>query len=138
MKKFYPILFAVLFLTFSISASAQTEKAKVVRYFAPKYPAAAQAVRAAGTVIVNVKINGDGKVASAVAESGHPLLRRACETAAREWIFSTDSKTEERDAKITFLLRVGNKNKKDKVKFKKPYTLELVGAMVGIENTIDN
>jgi TonB family protein len=127
MKKFYLILFVViLFPAFSIAAFAQTEKPKVVKYFAPKYPAAAQAVRATGTVIVNVKIDKDGKVISAVAESGHPLLRKACENAAKEWIFSTDSRPEEQEVKITFLLRIGNKNKKDKVKFKKPYTLELL------------
>ncbi|HEY8563623.1 MAG TPA: TonB family protein [Pyrinomonadaceae bacterium] len=131
------LLFFVSFQIFSITGFGRFEKPKAVKYFAPKYPAAARAVRAAGTVIVNVKINGDGKVISAVSESGHPLLRKACENAAQEWIFSTDSKTNEREAKITFLLRLGNRNRKDKVKFKKPYTLELVGVMDKIVNTID-
>jgi TonB family protein len=138
MKRFPLILFTVLLLTLcQIPAFAQTEQPRVLKYFAPKYPAAAQALRAAGAVDVAVKINKNGKVISAAAQSGHPLLRKACENAAKEWIFSTDSSLEERAVKITFLLRVGEKNKKDKVKFKKPYTLELIGAQARIVNTVD-
>ena len=136
MKKFYTILFTVLFMAFSVSAFAQIENPTVIQYFAPKYPASAQAVRATGTVNVVVKIDKNGKVISANAISGHPLLRKACEVAAINWLFSTDSTVEEREIKLTFLLRLGDKNKKDKVKFKKPYTLELSGVMVRIVNTI--
>ncbi len=48
----------------------------------PGYPAAARAVRASGTVTVQVVIDETGKVASANAVSGHPLLRAAAEKAA--------------------------------------------------------
>jgi TonB family protein len=138
MKVIYPILLVIsLFVLCSVETFAQTDKPKVLKYFAPNYPAAAQAVNASGTVDVNVKIDKDGKVISAEATSGHPLLRKACEVAAKEWIFSKDSTLETREVKITFLLRLGNKNKKDKVKFKKPNTLELIGVMVRIVNTID-
>jgi TonB family protein len=54
---------------------------------APDYPAAAKAVRASGTVNVQVTIDEDGKVISASAVSGHPLLRAAAENAARKCEF---------------------------------------------------
>ncbi len=54
----------------------------------PPYPAAAKAVRAAGTVSVQVLIDEDGNVISAEATSGHPLLRAAAEQAARGAKFS--------------------------------------------------
>ena len=43
----------------------------------PAYPPAAKAVRASGAVQVQVTINEDGKVISATAVSGHPLLHPA-------------------------------------------------------------
>ena len=48
----------------------------------PTYPAAAKAVRAGGSVAVQVLIDEDGSAYSASAVSGHPLLRRASEIAA--------------------------------------------------------
>jgi len=50
----------------------------------PEYPAAAKAVRASGTVGVQVLIDKTGKVISASAVSGHPLLRAVAEQAARK------------------------------------------------------
>ena len=50
----------------------------------PPYPAAARAVRAEGAVSVQVLIDENGNIESAAAISGHPLLRQATETAARE------------------------------------------------------
>jgi TonB family protein len=54
----------------------------------PPYPAAAKAVRASGTVSVQVLIDENGSVVSANATSGHPLLRAAAEQAARGARFS--------------------------------------------------
>ncbi len=54
----------------------------------PAYPANAKAVRASGEVKVQVTINPDGKVVSAQAISGHPLLRAAAATTARSWRFT--------------------------------------------------
>ena len=48
----------------------------------PPYPPAAKAVRATGTVSVQVLISEDGSVYSAAAVAGHPLLRAASEIAA--------------------------------------------------------
>ena len=48
----------------------------------PAYPAIARAARASGTVTVQVTIDETGKVASARAVSGHPLLQQAAVQAA--------------------------------------------------------
>lgn len=54
----------------------------------PAYPPAALAVRAGGTVTVQVTIDEEGLVNSAAAVSGHPLLRAAAVEAARGAVFS--------------------------------------------------
>lgn len=61
---------------------------KAVRLVQPPYPPAAKAVRAAGQVNVSVSIDVNGNVTSASAQSGHPLLRQAAESAARGSKFS--------------------------------------------------
>ena len=54
----------------------------------PAFSAAAKAVRASGAVAVQVTIDEDGKVISANAVSGHPLLRQSAEQAARNAKFA--------------------------------------------------
>lgn len=54
----------------------------------PKYPSAARAVRASGSVQIQVTLDEDGEVATANAISGHPLLRQAAERAAKESRFA--------------------------------------------------
>lgn len=49
----------------------------------PVYPPAARAVKASGTVMVQVTVDETGHVVSATAVSGHPLLRGAAVAAAR-------------------------------------------------------
>lgn len=61
---------------------------KAVNLVLPPYPPAARAVRAAGTVNVQVTIDEEGNVISASAVSGHPLLKQAAESAARSSKFS--------------------------------------------------
>lgn len=51
---------------------------------APKYPAAAKAVKASGLVTVEIVIDENGDVISAAAVSGHPLLRSSATEAAQE------------------------------------------------------
>lgn len=53
----------------------------------PTYPAAARAVRASGSVSIQVLIDTDGTVFTAVAVSGHPLLRSAAKIAACNAVF---------------------------------------------------
>lgn len=54
----------------------------------PAYPEVAKTARATGTVTVQVVIDEKGKVISARAVSGHPLLRQAAVDAARQARFS--------------------------------------------------
>lgn len=54
----------------------------------PPYPPAARAVRASGPVSIQVLIDEDGQIFSAMAVSGHPLLRSAARDAACGAAFS--------------------------------------------------
>jgi len=47
----------------------------------------ARAAKASGPVVVQVTVDENGKVTSAKAVSGHPLLRPAAEAAARQATF---------------------------------------------------
>jgi TonB family protein len=53
----------------------------------PPYPPLAKAARASGAVIVKVTVDETGKVISAEAVAGHPLLRPAAVAAARQATF---------------------------------------------------
>src|SRR5690606_36925541 len=54
----------------------------------PAYPAAARSMRISGKVTVQVLIDEHGNVVSASAASGHPLLKAAAVSAARQAKFS--------------------------------------------------
>ena len=61
---------------------------KAVEKPVPTYPAIVNAERVQGVVVVRVLVDEAGKVASAEAVSGHPLLRQAAVDAARNTRFS--------------------------------------------------
>ncbi|HXG85522.1 MAG TPA: energy transducer TonB [Pyrinomonadaceae bacterium] len=61
---------------------------KALTLVKPEYSKAAQAVKAAGEVKVQVTIDEDGNVISASAVSGHPLLKSSAVSAARRSKFS--------------------------------------------------
>ncbi|HEX7315314.1 MAG TPA: TonB family protein [Pyrinomonadaceae bacterium] len=54
----------------------------------PAYPQIAKAARASGTVTVQIVVDESGRVISASAVSGHPLLQQAAVAAARQARFS--------------------------------------------------
>lgn len=56
-----------------------------IRKVQPAYPPMAKAAHVQGPVQVQVEINEEGVVTSAVVLSGHPLLREASVQAARQW-----------------------------------------------------
>jgi protein TonB len=58
------------------------------RKVAPQYPAAARSARVEGPVVVEVQIDGAGRVTSARALSGPAMLRDAAASAARQWSFA--------------------------------------------------
>jgi TonB family protein len=65
-----------------------TLNGKAISLPLPAYPAIARQAQATGTVTVQITIDESGNVISANAVSGHPLLRAAAVTAAREAKFS--------------------------------------------------
>jgi len=70
----------------------------------PSYPAVARAANASGSVTVQITIDEDGNVVSANAVNGHPLLRAAAVTAAREAKFSA-TKLNGQAVKVTGVLQ---------------------------------
>ena len=66
----------------SSSTSDNILNGKAISKPDPVYPPLAKTVRASGTVIVQVTVDETGKVISAQATSGHPLLRAAATQAA--------------------------------------------------------
>jgi protein TonB len=54
----------------------------------PPYPPIAKAARASGTVVVQIVVDEGGKVISAKATSGHPLLQQAAVSAAYQARFT--------------------------------------------------
>lgn len=101
MKKLFLLPAFLILFSLTVAVTAQTEPTSPVKPVMggvlngkatslpkPPYPPAAKAVRAGGTVNVQVLIDEQGKVVSASAVSGHPLLRAACEAAARGARFS--------------------------------------------------
>jgi outer membrane biosynthesis protein TonB len=63
-------------------------KTNLIELVKPVFPLAAKAVRAFGEVKVEIVVDEAGKVASAKAILGHPLLRTASEQAALKSTFS--------------------------------------------------
>ncbi len=107
---------------------------KLVKFIVPPYPAAARAVGATGEVIVAVKIDKEGRVISAIAEGGHPLLRNVAEQAARFSLFVTSENTDEREAKLIYVF-LNDDGKQNLKHYSNPYRLEII-SYVNILDTI--
>lgn len=97
---------------------------EVVKYIAPPYPPAALAMAAMGEVVINIRIDGDGKAVYAKAISGHPLMRKVSETAAQQWIFTADKTNPEREGKLVFFFDMVN-TEKPMIRLKRPNRLEI-------------
>lgn len=61
---------------------------KAISKPAPVYPPIARAARASGVVTVQIVVDEEGRVISASAVSGHPLLQQSAVAAARQARFS--------------------------------------------------
>lgn len=72
----------------SVIISGGVLDGKAISKPAPTYPAIAKPVRASGTVTVQIVVDEEGKVISASALGGHPLLQQAAVDAARQARFS--------------------------------------------------
>ena len=125
-----------------ITASAQTTgEVAVVAAVAPVYPPIAAAAHAIGDVTVDVKIDAGGKVTSAHAVTGHPLLQAVSVSAARRWKFvSAKESNAERTARLTFTFLQAEANLPDDERtavFLPPYKVQVAGPKVVIQrNTV--
>jgi TonB family protein len=147
----FKVALVLLALTAVAVAAAQSGGPKapsdappaVVSAVAPFFPPIAYAARAMGSVVVEVKIDDAGAVASAELVSGHPLLKKAALDAARRWRFAAGSGAEgARTARLTFLFD----ERKDKpepqsvyndlVTFIPPYTVEVRKATPIIQYSV--
>lgn len=108
------LLSPAFFLTCLASLTALAHQAssqssvppQVVSAVAPIYSPVAVAARAQGEVIVEVKVNQAGEVSAATAMTGHPILRRATEAAARLWKFEpAEEKSGTRAARLSFVFQ---------------------------------
>lgn len=97
----------------------------IVRSAIPIYPAAAKAVRATGRVIVEAKVDKDGKVLGANALMGHPLLRKSSELALGRFLFQTSNSSDERSVIVLFIFGIESGNP---VRLECPYRIAVIAA----------
>ena len=65
--------------------TSQVAPAQLLSRVDPQYPSVARQFHAEGNVVVNATVGADGKVKTATAVSGNPLLRDSAVTAVRQW-----------------------------------------------------
>lgn len=86
----------------SVTGATANVARKATKRVVPDYPQQARMTGAQGQVVVEVIVNGNGKVTSARVLSGHLLLRPAAIHAARLWRFTPADDSKEEVTKITF------------------------------------
>jgi TonB family protein len=107
------------------------EGTSVIAAVAPTtYPAIARAANAHGEVIIEVQVDAVGNVLSAKLISGHPLLQKVSEEAARQWKFSSlQGSTKERAVRLSFGFETVYKGTNPKYEFTTvflpPYKIEV-------------
>jgi len=74
--------------------SASEVKISLKKTVAPVYPAAARGRGTEGSVLLNVVIGVDGKVAKALAEAGRPELTQSAISAVSGWEFEPPRREE--------------------------------------------
>ena len=130
------MLFAVAALTVGSVATARygqssSESPTVIAAVAPAtYPPVARASNAHGEVIIEVQIDSQGNVLSTKVISGHPLLTKVSEEAAKQWKFSSlQGSAKERSVRLTFDFRSVDKGPKPQYElttvFVPPYKVEV-------------
>ena len=68
-------------------AGGQLQQAQLISSKPPEYPLVAKQAHVQGVVVVSATVGVDGKVKSASAVSGPPLLQKAAVDAVRQWIY---------------------------------------------------
>ena len=104
-------LFTFFILAFCLNsfAFAQTSKSQlpqVVSGVAPIFPATVAAIGWSGDAVVEVEVRQDGEVSDVRFVSGHPLVRKFSEEAAKRWRFASVATKGKRLAQLTFSFRL--------------------------------
>ena len=110
---------------------------KPSRLVKPGYPPAARAVRAWGEVVVQVKINKDGTIASAKAINGHPLLRGISEQAALKSTFEPTETADEREVNLTYVFLLDADENKDIKRYSNRYRIQIFVGVPLVVDTVD-
>jgi TonB family protein len=100
----------------------------VVAAVAPEFPPIARSAHAQGEVIVEVTLASDGTVETSKSLSGHPLLQRAAELAAKKWKFAL---ADQRSGKVHLAFSFGYADGKKSepqflITFVPPYKVEVI------------
>jgi len=121
-------VFALALYTPSRAQTPTTDQTSVAAAVAPVFPAIARVAHVKDDVITEVTIQSDGTVGVTKGISGHPLLQRACEAAAKKWRFSPSSERD-RKVRLTFSFAVIDGGKSDPeytITFIPPYKIEVL------------
>ena len=125
------LVLSILIFSRLIFAQSQSESTReeptVIAAVAPVFPPIARAARAKGEVVVEVKVNPQGEVEESKALSGHPLLRKVSEAAAKKWKFA-DGKAPSKMARLTFNFGYVNSKSDPEytIVFLPPYKIEMI------------
>jgi TonB family protein len=100
----------------------------VVAAVAPEFPPIARSAHAQGEVVVEITLAPDGTVETSKSLSGHPLLQRAAEIAAKKWKFALADNRPHR-LRLNFGFGYADGKKSDPqfiITFMPPYKVEVM------------
>ena len=86
------------------SGAGKSSASRLIRQVEPEYPPEARAKGIQGPVVLDVQVQGDGRVSTVNVVSGDPMLSEAAVKAVKQWVyqpFSVDGKPVERQTRIT-------------------------------------
>lgn len=101
------------------NGQSTSESLAVIAAVAPAtYPAIARQANAHGEVTIDVQVDAAGNVLAAKLISGHPLLQKVSEEAAKQWKFSpSEGSTKERAVRLTFGFQTVDASRNPKYEF---------------------
>jgi TonB family protein len=114
------------------NGQSTSESPAVVAAVAPAtYPAVARQAHAHGEVTVDAQVDAAGNVMAAKMISGHPLLQKVSEEAAKQWKFApSQGSTKERVVRLTFGFETVDASRNPKyqftIVFRPPYKVDVL------------
>ena len=90
--------------TAASGGAAKSSASRLIHQVEPEYPPEARAKGIQGPVVLDVQVQGDGRVGTVNVVSGDPVLSEAAVKAVKQWVyqpFSVDGKPVERQTRIT-------------------------------------